>query len=639
VWFFAIASAAMAQTVDATQWNAGLFPLNQSWRVHDGDDPAWARPDFDDTDWKQVNLDDFPAAEPGWRWYRLHVKLADEHPMAHLLIQGGDGTYELYVNGRKMDGPRLRSWFGVSRPTERVVWVGAGFTNLDLALRTHAPGSYTVWHLPLFLGFQMGTPDVVDTAQAASQSQRLYAVIPSIAINLCLILAGLAALALFLGQRARKEYRWLGLYLLLLGLSNLFLNCSAAGVIPLAWNILLGDPLIFLFAIMQVEFTFSFVGRPVGRIWRAYEVLLVLALIPAAITQAGLISSSTYVAMQAILILPAALVLPVLLLVWYRQGNREAGWLILPSLLPAAATAAFDLGTVSIFTGWGKLDSLADPISLGPVPLQLADAGDFLFLLAIGVVMFFRFTRVSREQARASAELEAAREIQQRLVPAKLPEVKGYTIETAYFPAQEVGGDFYQVLEQAQGTQLVVVGDVSGKGLKAAMTGTLALGALRTLAAEGLEPAAMLTRLNRQLSEMQDGGFITCVCVRITEDGEVTVANAGHIAPYRNGEELTVGADLPLGISAQEKYCQQTLHLQSGDRLTLLSDGVLEARNARGELFGFEETRKISMLGAGQIAEAARRFGQEDDITVLTLIREELVAPGVLQLGETTVLD
>ena len=148
------------------------------------------------------------------------------------------------------------------------------------------------------------------------------------------------------------------------------------------------------------------------------------------------------------MILPAALMLPVLLLVWYRRGNREAGWLILPSLFPAAATALFDIGTASLDTGWGHADFLANPIQVGPIPLQISDLSDFLFVLAIGVVMFFRFTRVSREQARGAAELEAAREIQQRLVPAQLPEVKGYAIEAAYFPAQEVGGDFYQVFAQ-----------------------------------------------------------------------------------------------------------------------------------------------------------------------------------------------
>ena len=286
---------------------------------------------------------------------------------------------------------------------------------------------------------------------------------------------------------------------------------------------------------------------------------------------------------------------------------------------------------MSIFSGWGKLDFLANPIPVGLVQVQLSDLGDLLFLMAIAVVMFFRFTRVSREQARGAAELEAAREIQQRLVPTRVPEVAGYVIEAAYLPAQEVGGDLYQVFAQRDGAQLVVVGDVSGKGLKAAMTGTLALGALRALAAENLMPAEVLTRLNRQLAETAEGGFVTCVCVRIGESGALTLANAGHLSPYRNGEELLVGSDLPLGISAVERYEEREFQLEPGDQLTLLSDGVLEARDARGALFGFERTRAISRESAEKIAQAALAFGQEDDITVLTLTR--LAAPVAVPTG------
>lgn len=137
--------------------------------------------------------------------YRLHVKLADDHPFLHLLVQGGDGTYELYVNGKKTAGLELRSWLGVSRPTERVIWVGKGNADLELALRTHAPSSYTAWHLPLFLNFELGTPEAIGDAQTAAQSQRLYPALPSVAINLCVILAGFGSLALFLDQRMRKD--------------------------------------------------------------------------------------------------------------------------------------------------------------------------------------------------------------------------------------------------------------------------------------------------------------------------------------------------------------------------------------------------------------------------------------------------
>jgi len=230
---------------------------------------------------------------------------------------------------------------------------------------------------------------------------------------------------------------------------------------------------------------------------------------------------------------------------------------------------------------------------------------------------------VSREQARSAAELAAAREIQRRLVPATLPAVEGYRIESAYLPAQEVGGDFYQVLEQKDGTHLIVVGDVSGKGLKAAMTGTLAIGAVRSLAADGLGPAELLTRLNRQLAQEPDGGFITCACLRVSLNGRVVIANAGHPAPYRNGAEIDLDGDLPLGIVEDVTYKETEFTLETGQTLTLLSDGVVEARSASGELFGFERTRGISGESAQKIAATAQQFGQEDDITVLTVRRAE----------------
>lgn len=612
--------AARAQT-DATRWRSGTVDLDQGWREHDGDNLAWARASFDDSGWQAVDLDDLGAAEPGWHWFRLHVDLPPDHGHLHLLIAGGEGTYELYVNGEKQPSPGLRRFMGVKRPTEQVYSLEGEGTDLVLALRTSAPPVYTGWHLPLFLTAALGTPGAIDNEEQALQSQRLYAALPSIAINLVLILAGIGAFALYRSQRKHAEYLWLGLYLFLLGTSNLLLNSSTSGVISLGWNGLLADPLVYAITIMQIEFTFSFAGRRVSRVWRGYEWALVTPLILTMLANMGKFSTSTYELIESAAILPAALLLPVMLLVWYRRGNREAGWLILPSLLPAATVVLFNLGSVSIFTGWGRLDFLDNSIPAGPVSLQLSDVGDFLFVLAIAVVMFLRFTRVSREQARSAGEFLAARAIQERLVPAQLPPVVGYAIEAAYFPAEEVGGDFYQVLDGSDETTLVVVGDVSGKGLKAAMTGTLAMGALRALATEGLEPAAMLMRLNRQLAETNDEGFVTCLCARIGREGDVTLANAGHLIPYHNGEELMLQPGLPLGILAETAYEEWVFRLQPGDRLTLMSDGVVEAQNARGELFGFERTQALSGETAAAIAAAAQRFGQADDITVMTLTR------------------
>jgi hypothetical protein len=611
----------------AQDWTSDIVT---GWRVHDGDDPAWANPTFDDSAWETVRLDDLGASKTGWtlnpskagnRWFRLRLKLHENHPDLALLIDGGEGAYALYLNGVEAPGPGLGSNFSVKRPTERTIPLNVPGTDLEIALRTSTPPSYRQWHLPLFLTVSLGTPDSIENERQSLESARIYSVMPAIGINLLLMLAGITVFALYRSQPQRREYLWLGLYLFLQGTSYMIWGLQQTGILPLSANFLGSDPLLYLIAFAQIEFTFSFGGLRVGRLWRAYECLLLAPLPLILLSWRGHFSSDAYVVIEALMLVPVAVLLPILLLVWYRRGNREAGWLILPSLLPAATVSLYDLGTLSIFLGWQRLDFLDDPIQFGPTPVQLGDLGDFLFLLAIAVVMFFRFTRVSREQARAAAELGAAREIQQRLVPASLPELTGFHIETAYLPAQEVGGDFYQVLEQADGYALIVVGDVSGKGLKAAMTGALAIGALRTLAAEHYSPGTLLARLNRQIVSTQESGFIACLCLRISAQGAVTLANAGHLSPYLHGEEVEVDSGLPLGLSAAADYDETALQLAPGDTLTLLSDGVVEAMNADHQLFGFERTAAISGQSAMQIAKTAELFGQEDDITVLTVQR------------------
>jgi serine phosphatase RsbU (regulator of sigma subunit) len=103
--------------------------------------------------------------------------------------------------------------------------------------------------------------------------------------------------------------------------------------------------------------------------------------------------------------------------------------------------------------------------------------------------------------------------------------------------------------------------------------------------------------------------------------GSVTMANAGHLSPYRRGEEVELEAGLPLGLTANVEYAETTLQFAPGDTLTLLSDGVVEAMDAQRQIFGFERTRAISAQSAHNIAAAAQRWGQEDDITVLTVSR------------------
>ena len=242
-------------------------------------------------------------------------------------------------------------------------------------------------------------------------------------------------------------------------------------------------------------------------------------------------------------------------------------------------------------------------------------------LIAVATLTLLLIKRVratNRQRATLEGEMEAARRIQQMLAPAQVDRAPGCDVEVAFSPAREVGGDFYLCRVLPDGRQRLLLGDVSGKGAAAAMTAALLIGAAERRDADS--PAKLLDHLNLVLCDCKLGGFATCLCADITSSGRLTAANAGHPPPYYNGKELPLEPSLPLGITLQTEYAETALQLEAGDRLTMLSDGVVEATNpATNELFGFERTQQISGESAYRIASAAQQFGQEDDITLLTL--------------------
>lgn len=133
------------------------------------------------------------------------------------------------------------------------------------------------------------------------------------------------------------------------------------------------------------------------------------------------------------------------------------------------------------------------------------------------------------------------------------------------------------------------------------------------------DPAEILFNLNNALITQGQLGFTTACCVRIASTGTFTLANAGHIAPYVSGEEIQTAPALPLGLAPDAVYPSLRGRIPTGRRLVLMSDGVPEARSVSGQLLGFEQLLPLSCLTAAEIADAAHRFGQEDDITVLTI--------------------
>ena len=218
--------------------------------------------------------------------------------------------------------------------------------------------------------------------------------------------------------------------------------------------------------------------------------------------------------------------------------------------------------------------------------------------------------------------MAAAREVQQIILPEQLERVPGFSIESAYVPAQQVGGDFFQILPAPEGSLFLVIGDVAGKGLPAAMLVSVLVGAIRGVAEYTSEPAELLANLNQRLVGRVAGSFSTALAARIFPDGSVVLSNAGHLPPYLDGQEVAVSGALPLGAKAGTHYETIRFQLPRGSRITFYSDGIVEAQNPKGELFGFERSRQISMDPVESIVEAARQFGQQDDITVIAITRD-----------------
>jgi serine phosphatase RsbU (regulator of sigma subunit) len=248
-----------------------------------------------------------------------------------------------------------------------------------------------------------------------------------------------------------------------------------------------------------------------------------------------------------------------------------------------------------------------------------------------------RHIKASAEKAVLEAEMAAAREIQQVIVPEKGEAFPGYVVDSVYQPARQVGGDFFQILRAGDDGLLVVVGDVAGKGLPAAMLVSMLVGSIRTAAEDSSDPVLMLRRLNDRLVGRTIGGFATALAAYIHRDGMVTIANAGHLSPYLDGKEVELAGALPLGIAdSGGKFEPKGFELRQGSRLTFYSDGVVEAQNKKGELFGFERARAISTMPAAAIVAVAVEFGQEDDITVVTIQRvANSDAPATLRNAQT----
>jgi hypothetical protein len=623
-----------AQVFDMQKDRVPMTVLDGPVRFHTGDDAdgklGWASPGFDDSSWALIGSGKSWSAQGykdygGFAWYRFHVVLPQKHRRLALYIGYLETSYQVFADGQLI-GQR-----GGLPPHQSVHWRVSGVFLLPAETRDSVVIAVRVWHWPQWAMYAPGgfhlAPRIGDADIIADWYTRDFKILfwrlsATSYATLLYMLAGFGGIVLYLLRRKDREYLWFGAYELFSGASGLVLLYRNFYDTPLNLYETLQDLLGYAALLCFVAFLFLVLRSRRSR-WYWVPVTSVVLVVLAMILGYGRwISIATWNGLTVGFIVPYYVAILLLLIRSARRRDPDALLLLIPVGLDYAVNLIGSIAMVANTAGYGAAREFLNwwrNVAQWPFPMGMGDIADTLMQLSIFGILLLRFARSRRDEERLKNELEAARAVQQVLVPEEIPTIPGFAIEAVYHPAGEVGGDFFQIIPAPNGGVLVVIGDVSGKGMPAAMTVSLLVGAFRTLAESTDDPAAILRALNRRMVDRSNGGFTTALVLRLDPDGTFTAANAGHIAPYANGKELEIENGLPLGITADAAYSNSMLRLETDTTLTLLTDGVIEAQNVQGELFGFDRTAAASTEPAEKVAQAARAFGQQDDITVLTL--------------------
>lgn len=608
--------------------------LESTWLVKAGDDPAWAQTDFDDAGWMRVDPRQtlkvyFPHERPNVVWYRLHVKVAPNQTGLALAEFNLTSAFEIYVNGEQVMkagevAPYKPTAFG-ARLLAPIPDAAIRTGSLVITLRLYISGNEWVSAFPGLYPYNLTLGQ-----EAALSNHNWLVTIGEHALTwlyqLGSLALGLIALALFAAERQHREYLWMSLLGLTIAVGAPLQFYELFHNLP-AWSAYIDTLIPLLTLVFETLMYLAFLRVPLFRWMQTLLVLSAAGLLFGAMEKVrGTGSNISLVAGLLPELILFAVVIPVLLIVHWRRGNREAGILLIPALVQSLAVyIGICVFVISMVPAWAqaalRFQTAVFQRQVGPFVFSIMDLTGCIFVLTLALIIVLRSTRIARQRAQLETEMAAAREVQQVMLPETIETGSGFQVEAAYEPSQQVGGDFFQILPAAEGALLVVIGDVAGKGLPAAMLVSVLVGAIRGVAEYTSEPAELLASLNKQLAGRVGGSFSTALATRIDADGRVLIANAGHLPPYLDSREVGLPGALPLGIKADAQYETVRLQLAPGERLTFYSDGIVEAQNAEGELFGFERSRELAMQPVAKIVDAARRFGQQDDMTAIAVTR------------------
>ena len=534
------------QTFNLENDRVEMAELHGMWHFHTGDDPdsklGWANADFDDSSW-QLLRSDTPWDLQGYKgysgmaWYRFQVILPAKHPPMALFMPVFLTSYQVFAGGRLI-GER-----GGLPPRERVVFswgngeghfiplpsdLASGSEPLTIAIR--------VWHWPHWAMTANGGPlsavyigeaRLLEEWRTLHLRDTFWSVSALNVLLLVYLLAGFAGLGLFLLRPGEREYLWFA--------ATEFLNAAATawwvyqafrpiwfqGFYGLVNCLQYASGIFFLMFLVALLKEHRAWIHWIGITW---ALMSALTIIPGELEW---ISLAGWTALGALAWMPYQIYVLLLLFLAARRGNLDARLLLGPvglsygaALLHSLLFGMFNTG----YTGAEVYRQRFDHLFTWPFPASAQNVADFLMQISILVILVLRFARTRRNEERQASELEAARTVQQVLVPETVPAIPGFQIESVYKPAGQVGGDFFQIIPLPNGGLLAVIGDVSGKGMPAAMTVSLLVGTLRTLAHYTQSPGEILAAMNQRMLGRANGGFTTCLALRVDAVGSIAAS-------------------------------------------------------------------------------------------------------------------
>ncbi|MDP9038768.1 MAG: serine/threonine-protein phosphatase [Acidobacteriota bacterium] len=617
--------------------------LTGPWKFRIGDDASWARPELDDSAWATMDLT-IPkgSAGAGWTargypgysgfaWYRLRIDVnGANHRLALKMPDQADDAYQVFVNGQEIgefgrfSGGRVTAYPSLPEAFPFPRGVGNGTVTIavrmwmDSATRFNSPDAGGL-HGPPTLGYA----SLINALVRLDYNDLAHYLGSGFLEMMIVFMALLMAGALFWLDPDERAYLWLEMVCsvtLLGGIVVLSVNFTAW--LGQTTAVVLNDVVLTPTRIGLWVLFWGYWFRLARMRWLHMVVWPLAAMLalgtatlrPPIYGQLVPVHASAVIAPT---LLGIKLALGVLLfLVAFRgfRTQKTEGWM---------AASAILLAFVGNYQHEMRLAHIRTTFSIAGFTVSLGTMATVTSLLIITVMLLRRFIQAQARKEQWKLEIEQAQQVQQLLIPHELPEIAGLRIDSDYRPAREVGGDFFQILPLSPpGTALIVVGDVTGKGVQAGMLVALIIGAIRAAVQHRLDPLQILGEVNDQLCE-RGQAIATCLILRIDPDGSVTIANAGQLPPYLNGTEYAMDGAFPIGMVPEAEFAVARFTLAPGDSLFLMSDGVVEAQDPEGTLFGFDRVGEMlrERTSSATIASAAQDFGQEDDILVLQIHR------------------